>query len=118
MRIGELSVQTGVSTRLLRYYEQQGLLAAARGANDYRCFSDEAVLRVWQIRKLLAAGLPTSVIADALQCATGEDAHLELCPELAQQLHRQLSGIDTQIDHLRRQRRLLSHYLAQTDEMA
>ncbi|AQA06139.1 MerR family transcriptional regulator [Mycobacterium sp. MS1601] len=112
MRIGELSARTGVSTRLLRYYEQQGLLSAARDANDYRSYADDAVLRVRQIRTLLAAGLPTAVIVDALRCASGEDAHLELCPQLAQQLHRRLSGIDAQIGDLQQQRTRLSEYLS------
>jgi hypothetical protein len=33
MLIGELSTRTGVSQRLLRYYEEQGLLSRARDPN-------------------------------------------------------------------------------------
>ncbi|MEU6192280.1 MerR family DNA-binding transcriptional regulator [Streptomyces sp. NPDC047061] len=43
MKIGELSHRTGVSTRLLRYYEQQGLLHPSRLPNGYRDFHEHAV---------------------------------------------------------------------------
>ena len=56
MRIGELAERTGVSTRLLRYYGEQGLLAASRDGNGYRCYDEDAVVRVRQIRRLLARG--------------------------------------------------------------
>lgn len=36
MRIGELARTTGVSTRALRYYDEQGLLPAERLTNGYR----------------------------------------------------------------------------------
>ena len=38
MRIGTLSEQTGVSIRMLRYYEEQGLLKPKRTASGYRDF--------------------------------------------------------------------------------
>lgn len=111
MRIGELGARTGVSARLLRYYEEQGLLAAERGHNGYRSYTEDAVLRVRQIRQLLSAGLTTEVIASALQCATGERVRLDLCPELAGILHRELAVMDDRIDVLRQRRTTLAGYL-------
>ncbi|WP_370968180.1 MerR family transcriptional regulator [Amycolatopsis sp. cg9] len=112
MRIGELAERTGVSTRLLRYYEEQGLLAASRDGNGYRAYEEGAVVRVRQIRRLLAAGLNTGVISSALQCASGEEAHLDLCPELAGLLHRELSALDDRISALQRRRGELAGYLS------
>lgn len=111
MRIGELAGRTGVSTRLLRYYEEQGLLTASRDGNGYRAYAEDAVVRVRQIRRLLAAGLTTEVIGSALLCARGEEAHLDLCPELAGLLHRELSAMDDRIGTLLRRRSALAGYL-------
>ena len=36
MRIGELSAAAGVSIRVLRHYEAQGLIQSRRSANNYR----------------------------------------------------------------------------------
>src|SRR5882757_1508376 len=111
MLIGELSARTGVSARLLRYYEEQGLLAAERGHNGYRSYTEDAVVRVRQIRQLLAAGLTTEVIGSALQCATGEKVRLDLCPRLAGILHRELAAMDDRIGELRQRRTTLAGYL-------
>jgi DNA-binding transcriptional MerR regulator len=59
MRIGELARVTGVTTRALRYYEEQGLLQPDRSANGYRSYPDSAVRIVKNIRLFLAAGLTT-----------------------------------------------------------
>ncbi|MFF2806632.1 MerR family transcriptional regulator [Streptomyces sp. NPDC058000] len=59
MRIGELARTTGVTTRALRYYEEQGLLRPERSANGYRSYGEGAVRVVANIRLLLAAGLTT-----------------------------------------------------------
>ncbi|MGW5120229.1 MerR family transcriptional regulator [Streptomyces noursei] len=68
MRIGELSERTGTPRRLLRYYEEQGLIVAARTPNGYRDYDDRFVDRVLQIRGLLDAGLPTRIIKQILPC--------------------------------------------------
>ncbi|MFJ9604871.1 MerR family transcriptional regulator [Kitasatospora sp. NPDC101176] len=112
MRIGELARLTGVSTRLLRYYEEQGLLRPARTAAGYREYGEEDTVRVWQIRSLLGAGLTTRVIAELLPCASGPVPVLEACPDLLATLRGELSDLDTRIEELSRSRRALSRYLA------
>lgn len=94
MLIGELSAATGVSRRLLRYYEEQGLIRAERGPNGYRVYDDDTVRTVRQIRALLAAGLSTEVITTVLPCATGETPELDLCPDLVRTLRRELAEMD------------------------
>ena len=56
MRIGELATATGATPRALRLYEAEGLLASERASNGYREFSARAVVRVRNIRELLALG--------------------------------------------------------------
>ncbi|MFC7104329.1 MerR family transcriptional regulator [Nonomuraea rubra] len=68
MRIGELVRRTGVSERLLRYYEEQGLLHPSRLPSGYREYTEAHVETVRRIRCLLAAGLSTSTIATVLPC--------------------------------------------------
>ena len=68
MRIGEVSRATGVSARLLRYYEERGLLQPTRSASDQRLYEPDTIERVEQIRDLLAAGLSTERIFDLLPC--------------------------------------------------
>lgn len=57
MHVGELARRTGASARSIRYYEQEGLITAARARNGYRQFDDAAVEAVRRIRELLANGL-------------------------------------------------------------
>ncbi|MEV6647880.1 MerR family transcriptional regulator [Amycolatopsis sp. NPDC051371] len=68
MRIGELSKRTGVSSRSLRYYEEQGLLTSSRSDAGQRHYSDAVVERVSLIRQLFDAGLSSRVIASVLPC--------------------------------------------------
>jgi DNA-binding transcriptional MerR regulator len=62
MKIGDLAARTGVSVPALRYYEQQGLLSAARTPAGQRVYPEAAVERVELIRMLLAAGLSSRTI--------------------------------------------------------
>ena len=73
MRIGELARRTGVSERSLRYYEQQGLLAADRTPGGQRDYPDTAVDRVIRIQELFAAGLHSRKIAELLPCMRDAD---------------------------------------------
>jgi len=46
MRIGELSARTGVSVRMLRHYEKEGLLHPSRLASGYRAYTSADADRV------------------------------------------------------------------------
>jgi len=70
VKIGELAKRTNVSTRLLRYYEEEGLLTPDRAANGYRDYAERLVDRVLQIRGLLDSGLPTRIIKQIIPCLT------------------------------------------------
>ncbi|GAA0898637.1 MerR family transcriptional regulator [Virgisporangium aurantiacum] len=56
MRIGELATAAGTTTRALRHYEHEGLLTSGRNPNGYRVYGEHAVVRVRNIRELLATG--------------------------------------------------------------
>ncbi|WP_194815209.1 MerR family transcriptional regulator [Nocardia sp. XZ_19_385] len=112
MRIGELSRRTGVNAHQLRYYESQGLLEAERAGNGYREYDEDAVLRVQQIRHLLAAGLSSEDIAYLLPCAVGATPELVGCPELLTAMRSRLRRLEDQMDRLARSRAALNDYIA------
>lgn len=68
MRIGEVAQRAGVSTRALRYYEEQGLLTSARTDSAQRVYPESAVERVRLIQQFFTAGLPSRTIVQLLPC--------------------------------------------------
>jgi MerR family transcriptional regulator, redox-sensitive transcriptional activator SoxR len=50
MKIGELAGRTGLNASAIRYYEAEGLLAAAHRVGGQRRYADDAVHRVLLIR--------------------------------------------------------------------
>jgi DNA-binding transcriptional MerR regulator len=117
MLIGELGRRTGVNAHQLRYYEAQGLLEADRGANGYRDYDEDAVLRVKQIRHLLGAGLSSEDIAYLLPCAVGEAPELLGCPELVAAMRSRLQRLDDQMNRLAQSRDALAVYIEAADRM-
>ncbi|MEU5884680.1 MerR family transcriptional regulator [Spirillospora sp. NPDC047279] len=105
MRIGELARRTGVNERLLRYYEDQGLLHPTRRPSGYREYTETDVETVHRIRHLLAAGLSTATIATVLPCLT--DGLAPTCPDLIADLRREHARITAAITTLQTSRTLL-----------
>jgi DNA-binding transcriptional MerR regulator len=113
MRIGAMARATGVSERLLRYYEEQGLLRPGRLASGYREYAAADVTTVRHIRALLAAGLATTVIAKVLPCVREDDERLTpTCPEMITHLHRERARIARAITQLQASHQLLDDVLA------
>ncbi|MER5434166.1 MerR family transcriptional regulator [Streptomyces sp. NPDC002588] len=73
MRIGELAARAGVSTRALRYYEEQDLLTSTRTSGGQRLYGDSDVDRVRLIQQLYAAGLRSGTVRDVLRLYMGKD---------------------------------------------
>ncbi|MCV7287762.1 MerR family transcriptional regulator [Mycolicibacterium wolinskyi] len=88
MRIGELARRTGVTTRALRYYEEQGLLMSERSARGQRHYDYDAVERVRLIQQLYAAGLSSKVIAELTPCVIDGQATPALLDRLAGERNR------------------------------
>lgn len=114
VKIGELSRETGVGVRLLRYYEEQGLLASERTPGGQRVYGPDAPAVVRRIRALLGAGLPTRVIAEVLDCVCGSEAEVEPC--LSPMLVAQLDAIDEKIHGLQDTRSSLAALVAVTEK--
>ncbi|NUR03232.1 MAG: MerR family transcriptional regulator [Streptomyces sp.] len=116
MRIGELSQRTDTSRRLLRYYEEQGLIFSEREANGYRDYQEELVDRVLQIRGLLGAGLPVRIIREILPCLVTQKRgiHFEYAtPEMLRTLEEERERMAQRIECLERNRSAISEYLAE-----
>jgi DNA-binding transcriptional MerR regulator len=114
MRIGELARRTEVPARLLRYYEDQGLLTPDRHANGYRDYCPDDVPRVLQIRGLIDAGVPTAIIREILPCLE-DPATIRLkdpSPEVVAALERRRDQMDARIQCLARNRDAITRYLA------
>ncbi|WP_067841953.1 MerR family transcriptional regulator [Nocardia lijiangensis] len=96
MRIGELAERTGVSVRSLRYYEDKGMLAAARSSGGQREYPEVAVDRVHRIQEMFAAGLTSDTIADLLPCIHDEDGtpNAAATPFLVRKLTEERARID------------------------
>ncbi len=109
MKIGELSRETGVAVRLLRYYEDQGLLTSHRSPGGHRHYGPEAPAAVARIRTLLAAGLPTRVIRELTPCFVGDGTEVQAC--VLDHLRTQCAELDTRIADLVQARAALGEIL-------
>jgi MerR family redox-sensitive transcriptional activator SoxR len=74
LTIGEVAERTGVATSALRFYEREGLVAAARSDGGQRRFHRDALRRIAFIRVAQRVGLTLDEIRDALSSLPREHA--------------------------------------------
>jgi len=110
--------RTGVSERSLRYYEQQGLLAADRTDGGHRDYPDQAVDRVIRIQELFAAGLHSKKIAQLLPCMRDSDGgpSATATPKLVAEPGRERDRIDHLIAELVGSRQVLDEVITAATE--
>ncbi len=114
MRIGALSARSGIPVRMLRYYEEKGLLSPRRAANGYREYEERDVTRAALVTSMIRSGLPTRLIVPLLrqQCdapdvaeADGPDRGIEAL------LRVEAARLDGRIACMSLSRRTIQEYL-------
>ncbi|MEU0133925.1 MerR family transcriptional regulator [Streptomyces sp. NPDC006296] len=114
MRIGEVASAAGVSTRAMRYYEQQQLIVSSRSSGGQRLYTPDTVERVRWIQLLYSAGLNSRTIVEFLPCLhTGVAG-----PEMIARLRAERERLDERIQDLAATRVRLDAVLAATEHGA
>lgn len=105
MKIGELSHQAGCRPETIRFYEQQGVLAAPRRTGSgYRDYEPEHLEELLFVRHCRALGLTLEETRELLQLRRVPD---KKCDEANRLLERRLEQVREQLRCLRRLTRLL-----------
>jgi DNA-binding transcriptional MerR regulator len=112
VKIGELSRRTGVSVRMLRYYEGEGLLAPQRTASGYRDYGPAEEKTVRRIKMLGAGGMTLETIQQLLPCVKNNNPDFQPCDDLRKLLARQVGLIDERIETLSQSRTILAGFLS------
>ncbi|MFD7497220.1 MerR family transcriptional regulator [Streptomyces sp. NPDC059832] len=120
MKIGEIARRTDTPIRLLRYYEEQGLIEPDRMPNGYREYDEHLVDRVHQIRGLLDVGLPTRVIRQILPCLNEpQTIHMPyITPDMVERLEYERDRMAEKIRYLIRNHDAINAYLDATERHA
>lgn len=117
MHISELSRQTGVSLRSLRYYEEKELLKPTRLQNGYREYTEADMERVRIIQLYFSLGLTVKEINDFFECAFSEEIKYQCLPNAIEVSEKKLEEISRQIETLRQAKAHLKGCIASWREM-
>ena len=107
MNIGQASKASGVSAKMIRHYEQIGLIAkAVRGSSGYRNYQATDVQVLNFVRRARAAGFDTSEIKQLLALWRNRNRPARDVHRLAQA---HLAELNARIDELKAIAATLSH---------
>lgn len=110
MNIGEAAAASGVSAKMIRYYESIGLLTGvARTANGYRVYSEPAVHTLGFIRRARDLGFSVAEIEKLLALWRDRDRASAEVKAIAE---RHVDELGRKIAALEAMRRTLEHLVA------
>lgn len=98
LSVGKVAEASNVSTRSIRYYEEQGLLESQRTEAGHRRFAPEVIDRVILIQRLYAAGLTSREIEPVLPCMIDESVRTSLLVDVLREYR------DRVVQEIRKQR--------------
>ncbi|MDA0267122.1 MAG: heavy metal-responsive transcriptional regulator [Cyanobacteria bacterium] len=114
LRIGEVSTQTQLSVKTVRYYEDRGLIqASCRSSGGFRLFDPAVLARLHFIRRSQALGLSLQDIQDILTIA---DQGSRPCKNVRQKFEAKIEAIDHQITQLQQLRGQLAELMDGADQ--
>ncbi|PWS46618.1 MerR family transcriptional regulator [Streptomyces sp. FT05W] len=116
MKISEAAEETGAPARMLRYYEQQGLIESSRSTNGYRDYSEDQVEHARHARALVEAGLSTRMIKIVLyiEAPSTQDVAGACTQTLAEELAHELRVVENRIVCLEKSRDAVIDYVRRT----
>ena len=92
MQSKEAAERLGITQRMLRHYEAEGLLKVGRTLNGYRSYSDADLRRAGRIRDFIVTGFSTREIRTMSACLSDEEAGP--CNDGVEKLTEKLEHID------------------------
>lgn len=115
LSIGEMVNRTGISERLLRYYEDKGLLHPERSSRGHRMYAQTDIPRANLIRFLIRGGFQTTQIRFLFDCIAQHTDVRPLCGELLDGLQSEIDRIDEEVRDLTRTRDYIASLLQAPD---
>ncbi|MCL1074085.1 MerR family transcriptional regulator [Shewanella dokdonensis] len=111
MKISELSKKTNVSIRMIRYYEEKGLLQPTRTNSGYRCFNNDDIELVDKIKFFKDIGFTIEEVRPILECQLGLQKREQICDKLKEKFASRVEQIDRMISGLNEAKLTLSQYI-------
>ncbi len=103
LQIGEIAKKAGTSVRTVRFYMEQGFIAAAdRSPGGFYLFAPEAADTVFYVQKLKDAGLALKDIKSVYRARRNGESGDEAYPEVLAHLERQKAVIEKKIADYRK----------------
>lgn len=111
MNIAEAARFTGLSSKTIRYYEQESIIPPAkRGENGYRQYDAEQLNRLLFIKRARALGFSLSESHDLLVISQDPDRS---SADVKQKAEQHLVTVNQQIDNLQKIREVLMGVVGQ-----
>lgn len=117
MNLAKVAAHTQVSQRMLRYYEELGLIAPKRADNNYRDYSDSDIEVIQKIKILNDAGMNLKSIHWLLPCFDLNSQSFRLCKIANQLVEQELQVITEKLTRLQQSQTLLQAFLDKSQQL-